>query len=38
MVTEVTLYLTIDTFLDVVVKDFPLLSDSWYLFKLVSSN
>ena len=39
MVTGDILYLTIDTFLDEVVKsDFPLLSVGWYLFRVVSSN
>ena len=33
------LYLTTDTFLDVVVKsNFPLLSVGWYLFRVVSGN
>ena len=36
------LYLTIDTFLDVVVKKnfplMPLLSIGWYLFRVVSGN
>ena len=39
MVTQNTLYLTIDTFLDVVVKrNFPLLSVGWYLFAVVNGN
>ena len=39
MVTKDILYLTIDTFLDVVVqKNFPLLSSGEYLFRVVSSN
>ena len=39
MVTGYILHLTIDTFLDVVVKnDFPLLSVGWYLFRVVSGN
>ena len=36
MVTRDILYLTIDTFLDIVVKsNFPLLSVGWYLFRVV---
>ena len=39
MVTKDILYLTIDTFLDIVVKsNFPLLSAGWYLFRVVSGN
>ena len=39
IVTIHTLYLTIDTFLDVVVKKkFPLLSVGWYLFRVVSGD
>ena len=39
MVTGYILHLTIDTFLDVVVKnDFPLLSVGWYLFRVVAGN
>ena len=39
MVTRDILYLTTDTFLDVVVKsNFPLLSVGWYLFRVVSGN
>ena len=39
MITGYILYLTIDTFLDVVVKnDFPLLSVGWYLFRVVPGN
>ena len=39
MVTRDILYLTIVTFLDIVVKsDFPLLSIGWYLFRVVSGN
>ena len=39
MVTRDTPYLTIDTFLDVVVKKiFPLLSLGWYLFTVVYHN
>ena len=39
MVTGYILHLTIDTFLDVVVKnDFPLLSVGWYLFRVVTGN
>ena len=39
MVTRYILHLTIDTFLDVVVKnDFPLLSVGWCLFRVVSGN
>ena len=39
MVTGYVLHLTIDTVLDVVVKnDFPLLSVRWYLFRVVSGN
>ena len=39
MVTGYNLHLTIDTFLDVVLKnDFPLLSVGWYLFRVVSGN
>ena len=39
MVTRDILYLTIDTFLDVVIKrNFPLLSVIWYLFRVVSGN
>ena len=38
-VTRDILYLTIDSFLDIVVKsNFPLLSIGWYLFRLVSCN
>ena len=36
MVTRDILYLTIDTFLDIVVKsNVPLLSVDWYLFRVV---
>ena len=39
MVTRDILYLTIDTFFDVVVKkNFPLLSVGLYLFRVVRSN
>ena len=39
MVTRDILYLTIDTFFDIVVKsNFPLLSVGWYLFRVVSGN
>ena len=39
MVTGYNLHLTIDIFLDVVLKnDFPLLSVGWYLFRGVSNN
>ena len=39
MITAYILYLTIDTFLHVVLKnDFPLLSAGWYLFRVVSGN
>ena len=39
MVIRDILYLTIDTFLDVVVKkNFTLLSIGWYLFRVVSGN
>ena len=39
MVTGYNLHLTIDTFLDVVLKnEFPLLSVSWYLFRVLSGN
>ena len=39
MITGYILHLTIDTFLDVVVKnDFPLLSVGWYLFRVVTGN
>ena len=39
MVTRYILHLTIDTFLDVVVKnDFPLLSVGWCLFRVVTGN
>ena len=39
MVTREILHLTIDTFLDVVVKNnFPLLPVDWYLFRVVSGN
>ena len=39
MVTRDILYLTIDTFLDLVVKtNFPLLSVGWCLFRVVSGN
>ena len=39
MVTRDILYLTIDTFLDVVVKrNFALLSVGWYLFRMVAGN
>ena len=39
MVTRYILYLTVDTFLDVMVKkNFPLLSLGWYLFRVVSGN
>ena len=39
MVTTDTLYLTADTLLDVVVKkNFPILSVSWCLFRVVSAN
>ena len=39
MVTRNILYLTIDTFLDVVIKEnFLLLSIDWYLFRVVSDN
>ena len=39
MVTRDILYLTIDTFLDIVVKkNFPLLSVGWYLFRVVTGN
>ena len=39
MVTRDILYLSIDTFLDVVVKkNFPLLSVGWYLVRVVSFN
>ena len=37
--TRDILYVTIDTFLDVLVKkNFPLLSIGWYLFRVVSGN
>ena len=38
MVTRDTPYPIKDTFLDVVVKIFPLLSPGWYLFTVVSCN
>ena len=39
MVTRDILHLTIDTFLDAVLKkNFPLLSVDWYLFRVVSGN
>ena len=39
MVTRDILYLTIDTFLDIVVKsNFPLLFVGWYLLRVVSGN
>ena len=39
MVTGDILHLTIDIFLDVVVKnDFPLLSVGWYLVRVVTGN
>ena len=39
MVTRDILYLTVDTFLDVVVKNnYSLLSVGWYLFRGVSGN
>ena len=39
MITGYILHLTIDTFLDVVVKnDFPLLCVGWYLFRVVTGN
>ena len=39
MITGYILHLTIDTFLDVVVKnDFPLPSVGWYLFRVVTGN
>ena len=39
MVTRATQQLTIDTFLDVVIKKiFPLLSLGWYLFTVVNHN
>ena len=39
MVARDILYLTIDTFLDIVVKsNFPLLFVGWYLFREVSGN
>ena len=39
MVIRDILYLTLDTFLDVVEKkNFPLLSVGWYLFRVVGSN
>ena len=39
MVTRDILYLTVDTFLDIVVKsNLPLLSVGCYLFRVVSSN
>ena len=39
VVTRDILYLTIDTFLDIVVKsNFPLLFVGWYLFRVVSGN
>ena len=39
MVTRDILYLTVDTFLDIVVKsNFLLLSVGWYLFRVVSAN
>ena len=38
MVTTDTLYLTIDTFLDVVVKKISLLFLDWYFFSLVTGN
>ena len=39
MVTRDILCLTIDTFLDIVVKsNFPLLFVGWYLFRVVSGN
>ena len=39
IVTRGILYLTTDTFLDVVVKkNFPLLSVGWYLFRVASDN
>ena len=39
MVTRDILYLMIDRFLDVVVKNnLPLLSVGWYLFRVVSGN
>ena len=39
MVTRDILCLTIDTFLDIVVKtNFPLLSVGWHLFRVVSGN
>ena len=39
IVTRDILYLTIDTFLDIVTKsNFPLLSVGWYLFTVMSGN
>ena len=39
MITGYILHLTIDTFLDVVMKnDFPLLSVGWDLFRVVTGN
>ena len=39
MITGYILHLTINTFLDVVVKnDFPVLSIGWYLFIVVTGN
>ena len=39
MVTRCILYLTIDTFPDIVVKsNFPILFVGWYLFRVVSGN
>ena len=39
MVTRDILYLTIDTFFDIVVKsNLPILSVGWYLFRVVSGN
>ena len=39
MVTRDILYLTLDTFLEIVVKNnFPLLSVGWYLFRVVTGN
>ena len=39
MVTGYILHLTINTFLDVVVKnDFPLLSAGWYQLRVVGGN
>ena len=39
MVTRDILHLTIDTFLDVVIKkNFPLLPVDWYLFQVVTGN